>query len=269
MGKIRPISHGRIGFASLCSLSNASRRSTVSWRRQTTVTSASVAGFFFFNRSQMRYLSHLPKRWRAAMVSRTQYRTIATVMIELETCHRISSIREGNVKSHLIKWNAANAKVMQNKANLFSGLISGNQSYGNRRRGLSGLSKPAKEVRHQGQGDRADTGNTKSQTDWPSFGTKDQIPGWLRDNDYIVGGHPMPTYSYHRSFRLWRCWHMETMNIWTHLVGSTAFVTADMLLCRIFASGKQHFNSGDMFAFGSFITAAAVCFGFSMAFHTL
>lgn len=109
----------------------------------------------------------------------------------------------------------------------------------------------------------------KNQTDWPSFGTKDQIPGWLRDNDYIVGGHPMPTYSYHRSFRLWRCWHMETMNIWTHLVGSTAFVTADMLLCRIFASGKPYFNSGDAFAFGSFITAAAICFGFSTTFHTL
>jgi hypothetical protein len=49
---------------------------------------------------------------------------------------------------------------------------------------------------------------------WHTITTKDQIPGWLRGNDYIVGGHPMPTHSYKRSFRLWRSLHMETMNIW-------------------------------------------------------
>ena len=40
----------------------------------------------------------------------------------------------------------------------------------------------------------------------------------------------MPAYSYRRSFRLWRCLHMETMNIWTHLVGSVAFIVAGIAL---------------------------------------
>src|SRR5438105_1279453 len=71
-----------------------------------------------------------------------------------------------------------------------------------------------------------------NQSYWPPIGTKDQIPGWLRDNDYIVGAHPMPTYSYRRSFRLWRCLHMETMNIWTHLLGCTGFVVTGFALYK-------------------------------------
>jgi len=105
---------------------------------------------------------------------------------------------------------------------------------------------------------------------WPAIATKDQIPGWLRDNDYIVGGHPMPTYSYKRSFRLWRCLHMETMNIWTHFLGSAAFVAAGFTLYNYArASSSLKLSMGDTFAFGISITAAAVCFGLSATFHTL
>ncbi|GAM88240.1 hypothetical protein ANO11243_062730 [Dothideomycetidae sp. 11243] len=105
---------------------------------------------------------------------------------------------------------------------------------------------------------------------WPLIGTKDKIPGWLRNNDYIVTGHPMPTYSYRKSFRLWRCLHMETLNIWTHLVGTAGFVAAAMSLHH-FGFGQAHvaMTTGDRFAFGLSMTAAAVCFGLSTTFHTL
>src|SRR5277367_3407046 len=83
---------------------------------------------------------------------------------------------------------------------------------------------------------------------WPKIATKDQIPGWLRDNDYIVGGHPMPTYSYRRSFRLWRCLHMETMNIWTHLLGSAAFMVVGFTLYNdARASTSLNLSMGDKF----------------------
>ncbi|CAG8384963.1 unnamed protein product [Penicillium salamii] len=84
---------------------------------------------------------------------------------------------------------------------------------------------------------------------WPAIASKDKIPEWLQDNDYILGSHPMPTYSYERSLRLWRCFHMETMNIWTHLLSSLAFIT--------------------VVAFGSFLASVAICFGLSAGFHTL
>lgn len=104
---------------------------------------------------------------------------------------------------------------------------------------------------------------------WPTIATKDLIPGWLRDNDYIIGGHPMPTYSYQRSFRLWRCLHMETMNIWTHLIGCAAFVATGIGLYSYARSQSLSLSIGDKFAFGISIASASACFGLSTTFHTL
>ncbi|CAI7646928.1 unnamed protein product [Penicillium glandicola] len=109
-----------------------------------------------------------------------------------------------------------------------------------------------------------------NQSYWPIIGSKEQIPGWLRDNDYILQGHPMPTYSYKRSLRLWRCLHMETMNIWTHLLGSIAFAVVGVTLNRSVSLSKDlDFTRGDVFAFGSFLASASICFGLSAGFHTL
>ncbi|CAG7920203.1 unnamed protein product [Penicillium olsonii] len=109
------------------------------------------------------------------------------------------------------------------------------------------------------------TSKPDDRTYWPSIASKDQIPGWLRDNDYILKGHPMPTYSYQRSFRLWRCLHMETMNIWTHLLGSLGFTAVAFTLI---AKGLD-FSCGDTFAFGAFLASVTICFGLSAGFHTL
>lgn len=105
---------------------------------------------------------------------------------------------------------------------------------------------------------------------WPLIASKDDIPEWLRDNDYIVNGHPMPTYSYRRSFRLWRFLHMETVNIWTHLLGSAMFVTIGVTFYRYTSASRGlPWSIGDLFTFGISIFAATVCFGLSATFHTL
>ena len=102
---------------------------------------------------------------------------------------------------------------------------------------------------------------------WPSLGGKDTIPKWLQDNEFILTGHPMPTYSYQKSLRLWRCLHMEFMNIWTHLLASSAFlVTGGVMYYEIYQSPA---SAGDLLAFAAFIFSAAICFGLSAAFHTL
>ncbi|CAG7950492.1 unnamed protein product [Penicillium salamii] len=100
---------------------------------------------------------------------------------------------------------------------------------------------------------------------WPAIASKDEIPEWLQDNDYILGSHPMPTYSYERSLRLWRCLHMETMNIWTHLLSSLAFIAIGFTLI----AKDIDFSRGDAVAFGSFLVSVAICFGLSAGFHTL
>ena len=63
---------------------------------------------------------------------------------------------------------------------------------------------------------------------------------------------------------------MEPMNIWTHLLGSMAFVTTGFILHRYTSTpGSLDIASGDKFAFGSFVAAATICFGLSTTFHTL
>ncbi|KAJ5794348.1 hypothetical protein N7457_000947 [Penicillium paradoxum] len=109
-----------------------------------------------------------------------------------------------------------------------------------------------------------------NQSYWPAIGSKEQIPGWLRDNDYILEGHPMPTYSYTRSLRLWRCLHMETMNIWTHLLSSMGFIAVAIAFNYSVSLSKDFdVTRADVLAFGSFLSSATICFGLSAGFHTL
>ena len=64
---------------------------------------------------------------------------------------------------------------------------------------------------------------------WTRFVLRDinQIPHFLRDNDYILTGYRV-YYSYLDNFRSIFMWHNETGNIWTHMVpffGFIAFMT--------------------------------------------
>ncbi|KAF1977643.1 hypothetical protein BU23DRAFT_578098 [Bimuria novae-zelandiae CBS 107.79] len=88
-------------------------------------------------------------------------------------------------------------------------------------------------------------------------------------NDYILTGHPLPTHSYRRSFRLWCCLHMETTNIWTHYVGCLTLIATSVGLHTYARSMSLHLSTDDKFAFGIELTAAAVCFVLSTTNHTL
>ena len=105
---------------------------------------------------------------------------------------------------------------------------------------------------------------------WPKIGPLDRIPGWLRDNDFLLTGHPLPTFSYKKSYRLWFCLHNETLNIWIHFIGSVAFVAITFLLAKDAITDNQLNTSvGDIVAFSASTIAAAVYFGLSSTFHTL
>ncbi|KAF2118328.1 hemolysin-III related-domain-containing protein [Lophiotrema nucula] len=112
--------------------------------------------------------------------------------------------------------------------------------------------------------------NNNGDGPWPAIGTKDAIPEWLRDNDFILNGHPLPTCSYRRSLRLLFCRHMETVNIWTHAIGSMVLVFIGFTLTKSSPiSTAPWLNSGDRLAINSFIFPAALCFALSAVFHTL
>ena len=133
------------------------------------------------------------------------------------------------------------------------------------------MAKDAKSTKqtsqHEVQAQKPLLGTNEDNEYWPRIAHRDEIPKWLRDNDYILTGHPMPTHSYKKSYRLWRCLHMETMNIWTHLFGSAAFVTTGIGLMSYSKSMNANFD--DVLAIGTSVACAAICFGLSATFHTL
>jgi hypothetical protein len=82
-------------------------------------------------------MSHLPKRQRAAIVSKAQNITVSPAKKELGIRQRSSSTRVRNRKFHATSSEDAYAEVRQNSANSSQVLISGNRSFGNCSRGLS------------------------------------------------------------------------------------------------------------------------------------
>lgn len=96
------------------------------------------------------------------------------------------------------------------------------------------------------------------------------IPDWMRHDDYILSGCPMWTHSYKRSFRLWRCLHMETLNIQTHLLGCIASPRLAST-CSIMRSPHRFSTCiwATSFPSPSPMASATICFGMSAIFHIL
>uniref|UniRef100_A0A8C6DML5 Adiponectin receptor 1 n=1 Tax=Moschus moschiferus TaxID=68415 RepID=A0A8C6DML5_MOSMO len=72
----------------------------------------------------------------------------------------------------------------------------------------------------------------------------DVLPDWLKDNDYLLHGHRPPMPSFCACFKSIFCIHVETGNIWTHLLGFKV-------------------------VFGMFFLGAVLCLSFSWLFHTV
>ena len=52
----------------------------------------------------------------------------------------------------------------------------------------------------------------------------DSLPDWLKDNKFLLHNHRPAFGSFRQCARSIFKLHTETMNIWTHLVGSVAFM---------------------------------------------
>jgi adiponectin receptor len=92
------------------------------------------------------------------------------------------------------------------------------------------------------------------------------LPHWLLDNEYLISGHrpPMPSFKqcFASIFRL----HTETVNIWTHLLGTLFFiVTAIYFVTR--PSSEVHIEK--KLIFGAFFLGAIICLMCSTLYHTL
>jgi len=92
------------------------------------------------------------------------------------------------------------------------------------------------------------------------------LPHWLLDNEFLISGHrpPMPSFKqcFASIFRL----HTETVNIWTHLLGTLFFlIVAVYFVTR--PSTEVHLEK--KLIFGAFFLGAIICLLCSTLYHTL
>ncbi|CAF1018507.1 unnamed protein product [Didymodactylos carnosus] len=92
------------------------------------------------------------------------------------------------------------------------------------------------------------------------------LPHWLVDNEFLLSGHrpPMPSVKqcFASIFRL----HTETVNIWTHLLGTLFFICITVYYITQPAN-EVHIERKIVFC--AFFLGAIICLLFSTLYHTL
>lgn len=107
----------------------------------------------------------------------------------------------------------------------------------------------------------------------------DDLPDWLKDNEYLLTGHRPPLPSFHECFKSIWAIHTETGlnfemcfwkifeilgNIWTHLIGCLAFF---FLAVWFLTRPDTHIQFQEKLVFSFFFGGAILCLGLSCAFH--
>lgn len=93
----------------------------------------------------------------------------------------------------------------------------------------------------------------------------DELDDWYKDNSYIHGAYRKTNEGvlfYLKS--IFKC-HNETVNIWTHLVGSLVFI---FLLLYTNISGLVVYPLEDSIAINVYLLSITACFSFSTIMHT-
>ncbi|KAI0193177.1 mPR-like GPCR protein [Astrocystis sublimbata] len=98
----------------------------------------------------------------------------------------------------------------------------------------------------------------------------DELPHWRRDNAFIISGYRPASNSYVSSFLSTFSVHNESVNIWTHAVGSLLLVPlAVAYLYAVIAPRYPSAGPADELVFACFFAGAAVCLGMSATYHAL
>jgi adiponectin receptor len=97
----------------------------------------------------------------------------------------------------------------------------------------------------------------------------DEIDAWQQDNHYIISGYRPASNSYLTSFRSIFHLHNESVNIYTHLLGSLLFLLLSFILYNILGSRYEYATKEDIYAFSCFFLCAIACLGMSATYHTI
>ncbi len=95
------------------------------------------------------------------------------------------------------------------------------------------------------------------------------LPNWMRDNEFILTSYRKATYSYTTSVRTISKLHNETINIWTHLAGAVLFILS---LHRFLTTVYPTLSTApgpDIVSVSVYYLGCINCFILSTLFHTL
>lgn len=94
-----------------------------------------------------------------------------------------------------------------------------------------------------------------------------EIQPWQQDNHYIHSGYRPASYSYRKSVKSLGYLHNETVNVYTHLLGSVVAVVTSLVFYRAIRLRYNTATHEDIVMFGCFFAGAAACLGLSATFH--
>jgi len=98
--------------------------------------------------------------------------------------------------------------------------------------------------------------------------TYDELPEWYRDNEYIRRGYRPESRSMRACFASWFYLHNETVNIFSHLIPSLVFLSAEGWIFKYFDNGYSQARLLDRIVFAVFLLTAFICLGLSATYHT-
>lgn len=95
------------------------------------------------------------------------------------------------------------------------------------------------------------------------------LPAWMRDNQYIQRGYRPESNSYGTSVASIGYLHNESVNIWTHLIGAVAAGIAGITLFWAVAPRFELATHHDVMVFSCYFLGAVTCLGMSATYHTI
>lgn len=97
----------------------------------------------------------------------------------------------------------------------------------------------------------------------------EHLASWQQDNHYIHSGYRAASNSFKDSIASLGYLHNETVNIWTHLLGSLAFAAGSVFLWHSLLPRYEEASTTDVKVFACFFLGAVICLGMSATFHTI
>ncbi|KAK9477804.1 hemolysin-III related-domain-containing protein [Lipomyces japonicus] len=97
----------------------------------------------------------------------------------------------------------------------------------------------------------------------------DELPAWRQDNHFITSGYRRETFSFRQCASSLLYLHNESVNIYSHLIGSLFFLIVLGITLNIFLPRYDSTSASDFVVFVIFFIGAVLCLGMSSTYHCL